>query len=63
MKGGEIVSRGGDGDKGTEGVGEGNKTGGEIKARCGESWGTLECVGLGVRVCIILYILLYYYGD
>ena len=31
--------------------------------RGGESWGTLECVGLGVRVCIILYILLYYYGD
>ena len=27
--------------------------------RGGESWGTLECVGLGVRVCIILYILLY----
>ena len=38
----------------------GNKTGGEIKgAMWGKLGGRLECVGFGVRVCIILYILLY----
>lgn len=38
--------------------------GGEIKGvmwgKAGERWNVW---GLGVRVCIILYILLYYYGD
>ena len=42
----------------------GNKTGGEMKGamrgKAGARWNVWGC---GVRVCIILYILLYYYGD
>lgn len=60
VKGGEIVNGGGDGDERGEGVGEiqiltdcGDRCG---VGNTGERWNVW---GLGVRVCIILYILLY----
>lgn len=37
----------------------GDKMGGEMKGAMWGSWGMLECVGSGVRVCILYYI--YYY--
>lgn len=55
MKGGEIVSRGGDGDKRGEAVERVGVADCGGWVWCGESWGMLECVGSGGEVGYRLY--------